>query len=170
MCSVTAVGVEELVDERLLQGEQPLIDWQAATRVVGESEVESNEAKVGWTDKKDSALMGVSLDEWTDALQALGELGDAPEAAQAGLDPTFLSTLKHRIRSLDVGTLLTIRAFRQYGHQRLAEELRELNASELLVGWVVISSTEYCHLRSLHTPWVLSGPMLLLSLTNCRMR
>ena len=49
MCSVTAVGVEDLVDERLLQGENQLIDWKAATNVMGAdmSEVEREAAKDG---------------------------------------------------------------------------------------------------------------------------
>ena len=34
MCSVTAVGVEELVDERLLTGNQSLPDWAAAAQAL----------------------------------------------------------------------------------------------------------------------------------------
>ena len=46
---MTAVGVEDLVDERLLQGENELIDWKAATNVMGAdmSEVELEAAKDG---------------------------------------------------------------------------------------------------------------------------
>lgn len=164
MCSVTAVGVEDLVDERLLQGQQQLIDWQAATHVVTEGG--SLEETIGTTRDASawnpvgssaangdnvSALKGIALEEWIDALQALGELSEmlskrpevqlALEVHQTGSEPrasalgarqarfarlSVVQSLKHRLRSLDVGTLLTVRAFRQYGPERLLKELEEV--------------------------------------------
>ena len=124
MCAVTAVGVEELVDERMLQGEQTLIDWQAATHVTetGSLEpVELSDPVSGMTSACDRAprCMDIPLEEWTSALKNVGELGSFLEEAE-------MSQLKARLRSLDVGVLLTARAFGSTGQQTLARELREV--------------------------------------------
>ncbi|CAE7448072.1 clpX [Symbiodinium sp. CCMP2592] len=124
MCAVTAVGVEELVDERMLQGEQTLIDWQAATHVTetGPLEpVELSDPVSGATSACDRAprCMDIPLEEWSSALKNVGELGSFLEEAE-------MSQLKARLRSLDVGVLLTARAFGSVGQQTLARELREV--------------------------------------------
>lgn len=120
---MTAVGVEDLVDERLLQGEHELIDWKAATNVMGENEETSTECVVK------PKCEGISLDEWTLALQAIAQLGESlVENPSKDLDLTQVAMLKQRLRALDVGTLLTVRAFNQYGPKRLAAELKELLA------------------------------------------
>ena len=67
------------------------------------------------------------MDEWALALQAIAQLG---EAGGEGLSVAEVVVLKQRIRTLDVGTLLTVRAFNRYGPSRLAKELKELLAAE----------------------------------------
>jgi len=124
MCSVTAVGVEDLVDERLLQGENQLIDWKAATNVMGADSEEREAAKDGDCEAK-PRCEGIPLDEWALALQAIAQL----EGGE-GLSLAEVVVLKQRIRSLDVGTLLTVRAFNRYGPSRLAKELKELLEAE----------------------------------------
>ncbi|CAE7530724.1 clpX [Symbiodinium necroappetens] len=126
MCAVTAVGVEELVDERMLQGEQTLIDWQAATYVTDVAETGPLEPlelsdPVASTSGCDRAprCVDIPLEEWTSALKSVGELGSV-------LDEAEMSQLKARLRSLDVGVLLTARAFKFTGQQTLARELREV--------------------------------------------
>ena len=69
---------------------------------------------------------GIPLDEWALALQAIAQLAEAGE----GLSVAEVVVLKQRIRSLDVGTLLTVRAFNRYGPSRLAKELKELLEAE----------------------------------------
>ena len=66
------------------------------------------------------------MDEWALALQAIAQLAEAGE----GLSVAEVVVLKQRIRSLDVGTLLTVRAFNRYGPSRLAKELKELLEAE----------------------------------------
>ena len=68
---------------------------------------------------------GIPLDEWALALQAIAQL----EGGE-GLSLAEVVVLKQRIRSLDVGTLLTVRAFNRYGPSRLAKELKELLEAE----------------------------------------
>ena len=113
MCSVTAVGVEELVDERLIQGEQQLIDWQAATAVAATAEPLANDG----LDASGRVPCSGTLEEWADALRAV---------ADADLDQAQVSALKSRLRSFDLGVLLTVRAFQPLGPQRLAQELRDV--------------------------------------------
>lgn len=128
MCSVTAVGVEDLVDERMLQGEHELIDWKAATKVMdthGEMEDETHRETDADCVMK-PRCEGIPLDEWALALQAIAQLGEEPEQHGHALDAAEVSVLKQQIRSLEVGTLLTVRAFNRYGPRRLAEELKEL--------------------------------------------
>lgn len=125
MCSVTAVGVEDLVDERMLQGEHELIDWKAATKVMDHGEMdETRETDADCVVKP--RCEGIPLDEWALALQAIAQLGEEPEQHGHALDAAEVSVLKQQIRSLEVGTLLTVRAFNRYGPRRLAEELKEL--------------------------------------------
>ena len=124
MCSVTAVGVEDLVDERLLQGEHQLVDWKAATNIMGESE----EPEVSMAEGVGDCVVkprceGIPLDEWALALQAIAQLSEERQ-----LEVSEVAVLKQRIRSLDVGTLLTVKAFNRYGPPKLAEELKELLA------------------------------------------
>lgn len=118
MCSVTAVGVEDLVDERLLQGEQSLIDWRAATKVDTKVDTEVDAKSEDRCERP--RCEGIPLEEWTKALEAVAEV---PEAF---LEVELQSELKRQLRDLQIGTLLTVRAFRQYGPQRLAKELKEL--------------------------------------------
>ncbi|CAJ1393785.1 unnamed protein product [Effrenium voratum] len=113
MCSVTAVGVEELVDERLIQGEQQLIDWQAATAVAATAEPLANDG----LDASGRVPCSGTLEEWAEALRAV---------ADADLDQAQVSALKSRLRSFDLGVLLTVRAFQPLGPQRLAQELRDV--------------------------------------------
>lgn len=136
MCAVTAVGIEDLVDERMLQGEQRLIDWNHAAKaeeVNGDAllrdEVALEVARLeqesaGEDDAACSAKVprcrGVSLDEWVDALRVLGDF----EAQTDLLTAEEISALKARIRSLDVGVLITLRAFALSGPKRLAQELK----------------------------------------------
>ena len=121
MCAVTAVGVEELVDERMLQGEQTLIDWQAATQVVaaepsGPSGPEPTREESSCD--RGPRCMDIPLVEWTMALETVGNLPT--------LEESEAWQLKAHLRSLNVGVLLTVRAFVSYGAQRLAKELKEV--------------------------------------------
>ena len=120
MCSVTAVGVEDLVDERMLQGEQSLIDWKAATQVEDTSKTSKSEDHMEKSGCERPRCEGIPLEEWTEALEAVAEL---PEAF---LEVELQRELKRQLRDLQIGTLLTVRAFRHYGPQRLARELKEL--------------------------------------------
>ncbi|CAE7380282.1 clpX [Symbiodinium pilosum] len=117
MCAVTAVGVEELVDERMLQGEQTLIDWQAATHVaVSEPEPAQPSTQ---SCERGPRCMDIPLDQWTSTLESVAGLVGPLEEGE-------VSQLKARLRSLDVGVLLSVQAFRSHGLQRLAKELREV--------------------------------------------
>lgn len=138
MCSVTAVGIEELVDERMLQGDQPLVDWNKATTVIDNApnrprtpaqdalpQSPASAAAAAAATLKDGAALGgpqclgVPLLDWVRALQHVAALEEA-----AVLSTADTAAVKARLRRLDVGCLLTIQAFAPLGNQRLAAELR----------------------------------------------
>ncbi|CAK0831766.1 unnamed protein product [Prorocentrum cordatum] len=137
MCSVTAVGIEDLVDEKLLRGEQELVDWAAATAVSGaargaaldDGDPAGPPAGEGVrgpaAELAEGDCAGVPLAAWSDGLAAVAELEDAslllaPEAA----------AVKALLRSRDVGCLLTVRAHQSRGAYRLAAELRLCSSGE----------------------------------------
>jgi len=133
MCSVTAVGIEELVDERMLQNEQALVDWETAAAIPGDDAdadgVNGSEEEWGLHETPAAfpqpmapdgpQCSGIRMQDWTDALRSVADLEDALllERAEA-------VKLKAQLRRLDIGCLMTLQAFRDHGKERLALELR----------------------------------------------
>eukprot|EP00931_Biecheleriopsis_adriatica_P047798 TRINITY_DN27582_c0_g3_i1.p1 TRINITY_DN27582_c0_g3~~TRINITY_DN27582_c0_g3_i1.p1 ORF type:complete len:277 (+),score=62.61 TRINITY_DN27582_c0_g3_i1:96-833(+) len=70
-----------------------------------------------------SRCSGILLEDWSAALRAVAELA---ESGNGLLNPAQIADLKGRLRALDVGVLMTVRAFQRDGPHRFAEELREL--------------------------------------------
>eukprot|EP00927_Polykrikos_kofoidii_P044523 TRINITY_DN38466_c0_g1_i1.p1 TRINITY_DN38466_c0_g1~~TRINITY_DN38466_c0_g1_i1.p1 ORF type:complete len:941 (-),score=100.92 TRINITY_DN38466_c0_g1_i1:466-3234(-) len=135
MCSVTAVGVEELLDERLLQNNQATLDWDSphaleriddlfgahATIGDGGNEVElSSPPLPSVSTKQTRDCSGIPLRDWASAIRIVGTLEQ-----KSLLNPREASTAKHRLHRLDTGSLLTIQAYMERGSKRLAIELRQ---------------------------------------------
>merc|ERR1740129_452966 len=132
MCSVTAVGIEELVDERLLQGDNKLFDWDTlggpnkipdiVAPTPGAASTQAEDL-INAADKQGTApclpCTEIPLQDWADALRAVADLGDA-----SILEPWQAEALKGRLRRLDIGCLMTVQAFQSHGQQRLGRELQ----------------------------------------------
>lgn len=130
MCSVTAVGVEDLMDERMLQENRPLLDWQQATTVLAAPEALTEARPDAAADFGPPAASGVAsgpqcsgvpLRDWVEGLQRVAELEDAGLLAREGA-----AILKAQLRRLDVGCLLVLQAYGSYGRERLALELQQM--------------------------------------------
>jgi hypothetical protein len=134
MCSVTAVGIEDLVDERMLQNNVPLVDWNKATEVAGvpgssgskvldqssatSSSGIANPTAVEGETPSMPYCAGAPVQDWVDAMRRIAELEDTSR-----LRVSAASALKSRLRRMDVGTLMVIKAYGDYGAERLSKEL-----------------------------------------------
>lgn len=123
VCSVTAVGIEDLIDERLLVNDEMQVDWDKAMPL--RAEIPASQDHSVDLDEKVAAegpprCAGIPLEEWSAALEFVARLQDAEK-----LSMTEAAEAKKRLRALDAGFLLTIMAFARFGEERLAKELRE---------------------------------------------
>jgi len=132
MCSVTAVGVEQLVDERLLQGDDQQIDWDAATTVEIEQAPHQEEIMLKHAFRAANAnplpCTSIDIAVWVDAMRRVVNLEES-----AVLTLLEATRLKSRLRRLDVGTLMTVTSFVEHSDSRLASELRQMLDDELTV-------------------------------------
>eukprot|EP00927_Polykrikos_kofoidii_P055404 TRINITY_DN49664_c0_g1_i1.p1 TRINITY_DN49664_c0_g1~~TRINITY_DN49664_c0_g1_i1.p1 ORF type:complete len:926 (+),score=113.39 TRINITY_DN49664_c0_g1_i1:26-2803(+) len=150
LCSTTGVGVEELVDERLLQGNESLVDWDSASAIPGGSlDAPSSSTPVDTTHQSATALApgtsdaaisqgspaikdsiigpscaGIQQGVWVRALQRVADLEDAN-----ALMPSQAAQLKARLRRLDARSCLTVLAWDIHvSRERLALEVKALLA------------------------------------------
>jgi len=70
----------------------------------------------------------IPLRDWAQGLRLIAELEDA-----SLLWKSDAAVLKARIRRLDVGCLLVLQAYREYGHERLAVELRAMLTEDAMI-------------------------------------
>jgi len=139
MCSVTAVGIEDLVDEKMAKQSGVLLDWNKATAVSHARDEQASPAamqndELAGKAAASSALaassstadtsdgpqcVGIPMKDWVDSLRSVADLEDS-----SLLEKEEAAALKGRLRRLDVGTLLVVQAYGDYGRERLALELK----------------------------------------------
>jgi len=125
MCAVTAVGIEDLLDEKMLQNDQALPDWVGVSKSLDHLEEAKAAENADATEVVPQPLQEIPLKDWVAALQRVAELEDN------GLLKAGVATpLKARLRRQDVGYLMTIQAYHSYSWERLASELQEAIAAD----------------------------------------